>query len=101
MAPAMTAQNISPASVTSLLPKLGDADADIRYMSLNDLDKTLRLGAPGFLHGDYHTCAKTLECLLKTLDDSNGEVQNQAIKWYLSPSITAFNTLTYSQVLVR
>ncbi|KAL8670060.1 MAG: hypothetical protein Q9168_005379 [Polycauliona sp. 1 TL-2023] len=69
-----------PAAVGALLPKLGDADADIRYMSLNDLDNLLRAGAPGFLLNDYHLCAKTVDCLLKTLDDTNGEVQNQAIK---------------------
>lgn len=73
--------NATPAAISALLPKLSDADADIRYMSLNDLDNILRSGAPGFLSNEYHTCAKTVESLLKTLDDTNGEVQNQAIKW--------------------
>ncbi|KAL8717566.1 MAG: hypothetical protein Q9225_005198 [Loekoesia sp. 1 TL-2023] len=72
--------NATPAGVLALLPKLSDADADIRYMSLNDLDGILRSGGTGFLSNEYHTCAKTVECLLKTLDDTNGEVQNQAIK---------------------
>ena len=80
MAPVVS-QTLTPANVLALLPKLSDADADIRYMSLDDLDKTLRAGAPAFLLNDYHTCAKTVECLLKTLDDQHGEVQNQAIKW--------------------
>lgn len=73
--------NPTPAGIVALLPKLSDADADIRYMSLNDLDNILKSANPGFLTNEYHTCAKTLECLLKTLDDTNGEVQNQAIKW--------------------
>ncbi len=80
MAPAVP-QLPTPANVLALLPKLSDADADIRYMSLDDLNKTLRTGAPAFLLNDYHTCARAVECLLKALDDQHGEVQNQAIMW--------------------
>ncbi|KAL8737976.1 MAG: hypothetical protein Q9181_001158 [Wetmoreana brouardii] len=80
MAPAAGTLNASPAAISALLPKLSDADADIRYMSLSDLDRILREGASGFLANEYHTCAKAVECLLKTLDDTNGEVQNQAIQ---------------------
>ncbi|KAL9000054.1 MAG: hypothetical protein Q9188_005766 [Gyalolechia gomerana] len=72
--------NATPAGILTLLPKLSDADADIRYMSLNDLDSILRAGGTSFLWNEYNTCAKTVECLLKALDDTNGEVQNQAIK---------------------
>ncbi|KAL8835756.1 MAG: hypothetical protein Q9170_003188 [Blastenia crenularia] len=72
--------NATPAGILALLPKLSDADADIRYMSLNDLDTILRSGGTGFLSNEYSTCAKVVEYLLKTLDDTNGEVQNQAIK---------------------
>ncbi|KAL9598811.1 MAG: hypothetical protein Q9219_004230 [cf. Caloplaca sp. 3 TL-2023] len=71
----------TPAGIVALLPKLSDADADIRYMSLNDLDNALNAGGTGFLTNEYHASAKVLECLLKALDDTNGEVQNQAIKW--------------------
>ncbi|KAL9017560.1 MAG: hypothetical protein Q9185_005125 [Variospora sp. 1 TL-2023] len=77
MAPA---PNAVPAGIVALLPKLSDADADIRYMSLSDLDNILKTGSAGFLTNEYHTCARTVDCLLKTLDDTNGEVQNQAIK---------------------
>ena len=76
MAPPSTA-----ASVQALLPKLNDADPDIRYMSLSDLHKLLVAGTPAFLLSDYLACTKAVEGLLKTLDDQNGEVQNQAIKW--------------------
>ncbi|KAL9612481.1 MAG: hypothetical protein Q9167_002912 [Letrouitia subvulpina] len=79
MAP-VTALSITPAAVVALLPKLTDADGDIRYMSLNDLHNTLKNGPPGFLANDYHTAAKTIDSLLATLDDVHGEVQNQAIK---------------------
>lgn len=80
MAPGMHL-NSTPASVVSLLPKLGDADADLRYMSLNDLYTVLEDGSPTFLMSDSNTCTKAVESVLKTLDDSHGEVQNQAIKW--------------------
>ncbi|KAL8712117.1 MAG: hypothetical protein Q9220_003551 [cf. Caloplaca sp. 1 TL-2023] len=72
--------NATPQAITALLPKFSDADADIRYMSLSDLDNILRNGASGFLLNEYQLCAKTVDCLLKTLDDTNGEVQNEAIK---------------------
>lgn len=73
--------NPTPANVVALLPKLNDIDPDLRYMSLNDLYNILEAGAPGFLLNDYHTCAKTVECLLQTLDDFYGDVQNQTIAW--------------------
>lgn len=71
----------TPANILNLLPKLTDADADLRYMALNDLHTVLEGGTWNFLLSDYHTCAKTTEFLLKALDDSHGDVQNQAIKW--------------------
>ncbi|MCJ1305298.1 hypothetical protein MMC08_008112, partial [Hypocenomyce scalaris] len=73
-------QNPTANSVAALLPKLNDADSDLRYMSLNDLYSILNAGSQNFLLGDYNTCARTIDGLLKTLDDQNGEVQNQAIK---------------------
>ena len=79
MAPAI--QNPTPAQAVALLPKLSDADADLRYMSLNDLYSTLEAGSPTFLATDYHSSAKIIDGVLMTLDDQNGEVQNQAIKW--------------------
>ena len=69
------------AQCLSLLPKLSDADADLRYMSLNDLYSLLNAGSATFLSTEYHTCAKIIDGILLTLDDQNGEVQNQAIKW--------------------
>ena len=77
MAPSSTSSNVQ-----ALLPKLTDADADLRYMSLSDLHQLLLNGAPTFLLSDYLTCTKAVDGLLRTLDDQNGEVQNQAIKWY-------------------
>lgn len=68
-------------TVAQLLPKLADADPDYRFMSLNDLFQVLSNGKPDFLHNDYNTAARAVDGILKTLDDSNGEVQNLAIKW--------------------
>lgn len=81
MAPSVS-QNPTPAQALALLPKLSDADADLRYMSLDDLYNTLNAGSPLFLVNDYHASSKIVDGVIQTLDDQNGEVQNQAIKWY-------------------
>lgn len=80
MAPVIP-QNPTVAHVQAFLPKLIDPDADLRYMALSDLCATLNAGAPTFIVNDFPTGTKVVDCLLKTLDDSHGEVQNQAIKW--------------------
>jgi cullin-associated NEDD8-dissociated protein 1 len=66
--------------VSELLHKLSDQDPDFRFMSLNDLLQVLNTAKPDFLHHDYNTSARTVDGLLKALDDQNGEVQNLAIK---------------------
>lgn len=71
-------------TVAALLPKLHDADPDYRFMSLNDLFQVLTVGKHDFLHNDYNTAAKTVDGIIRTLDDQNGEVQNLAIKWFVA-----------------
>lgn len=61
--------------------KLGDADPDFRFMALNDLLQLLTVSKQDFLYHDYNTAARTVDSIIKTLDDQNGEVQNLAIKW--------------------
>ena len=78
-APAPTASTVS-----ALLPKLHDVDPDYRFMSLNDLFNVLTVGKADLLHNDYNTAARTVDGIIKTLDDQNGEVQNLAIKWFVS-----------------
>lgn len=72
--------NPTSANVTQLLPKLNDDDPDFRFMALSDLHDMLLLGHAAFLQSDNLACAKTVEGLMSTLVDSNGEVQNQAVK---------------------
>ncbi|KAH8725818.1 armadillo-type protein [Phaeosphaeriaceae sp. PMI808] len=67
-------------NVAQLLPKLYDDDPDFRFMALSDLHDILLVAHSGFLQHDEVTCAKTVDGLLHTLVDTNGEVQNQAIK---------------------
>lgn len=100
MAPGSTQLSMSPTplSVLALLPKLTDPDPDLRYMSLNDLYSLLALSTSNVLVNDYHTSTKTVECLLKALDDKNGEVQNQAIKW-LAFVVLCFYLLTNDPVI--
>ncbi|KAF2158627.1 hypothetical protein M409DRAFT_30852 [Zasmidium cellare ATCC 36951] len=80
MASTSVPQNPTSHNVASLLPKLQDPDSDIRYMTLNDLNQMMINGHQTFLSHDYTTCAKVVDGLLHTLNDSHGEVQNMAIK---------------------
>jgi cullin-associated NEDD8-dissociated protein 1 len=66
--------------VAQLLPKLHDDDPDFRFMALSDLRDILEAGHQGFLSQEHTTCAKTVDGLLTTLVDTNGEVQNMAVK---------------------
>ena len=68
-------------TINHLLQKLNDSDPDFRFMSLNDLLQVLAIGKADLLHHDYNTAARTVDNLVKALDDQNGEVQNLAIKW--------------------
>lgn len=78
--------------------KLGDSDPDFRFMSLNDLLQLLNNAKPDFLHHDYNIAARTVDSIIKTLDDQNGEVQNLAIKWYVLGSLfVAWEPLTQRQ----
>ncbi|OCL10696.1 TIP120-domain-containing protein [Glonium stellatum] len=73
--PSPTAHNVA-----HLLPKLHDDDPDFRFMALNDLQQILNVAHPAFLNHDFTICAKTVDGLLNTLNDTNGEVQQMAIK---------------------
>lgn len=68
-------------SVASLLQKLDDPDPDIRFMQLNDLAAILTQPGSESLRSDAHTAARVVDRVVKALTDSNGEVQNQALKW--------------------
>lgn len=70
----------SAVAVTSLLNKLSDPDPDFRFMALNDLSSILSAQKPENFSNDYNLAARTLDGLIKGLDDNVGEVQNLAIK---------------------
>ncbi|PSN66037.1 TIP120-domain-containing protein [Corynespora cassiicola Philippines] len=80
MAPSSIPSNPTHHNVAQLLPKLNDDDPDFRYMALSDLREILEIGHSQLLSHDTMTCAKTVEGLLSTLVDTNGEVQNMAVK---------------------
>ena len=73
--------NPTPATVNSLLQKVNDPDPDFRFMALNDLLQVFNIAKHDFLYHDYNTAARTVDAVIRALDDQNGEVQNQAIKW--------------------
>lgn len=74
-------------TVIQLLGKLNDTDPDFRFMALNDLIAVFANAKNDMLYHDYNTAARTIDHVVKALDDQNGEVQNQAIKWqvFVSP----------------
>lgn len=80
MAPSSTPHNPTAHHVAQLLPKLSDEDPDFRFMALSDLRDLLEVGNPNFLSNDSAVCGKTVDGLVTTLIDSNGEVQNMAVK---------------------
>lgn len=69
------------AEVGALLSKYDDPDSDIRFMTLVDLCNILVNGNSQMLAKEYAICVKTIDHLLKLLDDTNGDVQSQALKW--------------------
>ncbi|KAH6875776.1 armadillo-type protein [Alternaria rosae] len=78
--PSSVPPNPTAHNVAQLLPRFADDDPDFRFMALSDLHDILLIAHPGLLLHDDVVSAKTVEGLLTTLVDTNGEVQNQAIK---------------------
>lgn len=72
--------NPNPQTIGQLLAKLGDADPDFRFMSLNDLHQILTRPKTDFLVHDYNTSSRIVDAVIRTLDDQNGEVQNLAVR---------------------
>ena len=82
----MADRQVTQQNILSHLAKLDDPDADLRYMSLNDLFTILSSPSSSFLASDNRSSNKLAEGLLKALDDQHGDVQNQALKWYTTAS---------------
>ncbi|KAK2071721.1 hypothetical protein P8C59_006125 [Phyllachora maydis] len=87
-------------TIAVLLPKLTDADPDFRFMGLSDLLFVLSIGKPEILHHDYNTASRTVDYLVKTLDDQNGEVQNQALKC-LGPLVKKLAPPSYGPLMEK
>ncbi len=73
-----------PATVAQILQKIADPDPDFRFMALSDLLSVFNIAKQDFLVHEYGVCSRAVDAVVKALDDQNGEVQNQAIKWYRS-----------------
>ncbi|KAG9191032.1 hypothetical protein G6011_09120 [Alternaria panax] len=93
MAPSSVPSNPTAHNVAQLLPRFADDDPDFRFMALSDLHDILQVAHPGLLLHDDVVSAKTVEGLLTTLVDTNGEVQNQALKC-LGPFVNRVNDKT-------
>ncbi|KAI2471965.1 TIP120-domain-containing protein [Annulohypoxylon bovei var. microspora] len=88
MASSSTAvNNPNPQNIISLLSKMADQDPDYRFMSLNDMQQILMNQKAHFLAHDYNTSSRMMDCIVRALDDQNGEVQNLAVKC-IGPLVT-------------
>ncbi|CAP20633.2 Protein CBR-CAND-1 [Caenorhabditis briggsae] len=63
--------------VGQLVDKMANPDKDFRFMACNDLMKDLKLGT---ITLEDDSTAKVMRALIRLLNDTNGEVQNLAIK---------------------
>jgi hypothetical protein len=66
--------------IANLLDKLSKIDSDFRFMGVSDLKNELE--KPEF-NLDFSTESKVIDAVLKSLKDSNSEVQNMAVKWFV------------------
>lgn len=73
--------NPVPATVAAILTRISDSDSDYRFMALSDLLRVFVIAKNDFMHHDYNIASRTSEAVVRLLDDANGEVQNQALKW--------------------
>ena len=53
-------------------------------MTLVDLGRLLENTPQVILSREQAVCGMIVDNLIKLLDDTNGDVQNQALKWYVS-----------------
>lgn len=94
----MGERQIGTQSISSLLAKLDDPDADLRYMSLNDLYSILT-SAQVATHGvEGHSATEISKGLLKAIDDHHGDVQNMALKWCVTSVLEDDGCLIVSDV---
>ncbi|OAA69156.1 cullin binding protein CanA [Cordyceps fumosorosea ARSEF 2679] len=80
MATVDAAAMATPQTVLGHVAKLNDNDPDFRFMALNDLLNIFKSAKHDFLQHDYNAAARTVDNIITTLDDQNGEVQSLAIK---------------------
>lgn len=92
--PTMTERQVTLQKIVNLLTKLSDPDADLRFMSLNDLFDILTNPDSAFLCKESRFSSDLADGLLKCLEDCHGDVQNQALKWYVQLSGRAWRRYT-------
>ncbi|KAK6526797.1 hypothetical protein TWF281_009998 [Arthrobotrys megalospora] len=66
--------------INPILQQLGDADSDFRFMALNDLYSLVTSTSNTIPSDSGSTTSRLIDGVVKALDDTNGEVQNLAVK---------------------
>lgn len=90
-------RNAAAQGIATLLTKLNDPDPDIRFMQLSDLVNILNSNASEYIKSEVHTASRIVEGLLKSLADQHGEVQNQALKWYETLTVSPYDSADHEQ----
>lgn len=95
------AQQYSLNHILKLLDLTKDTDPDLRFMALNDLDKII-CEAPQLFPNYNRTTLVYCNILVKSLDDENSEVQNQAVKCFilLTPLLKVDDVLVFIDQLM-
>ncbi|KAF3904151.1 hypothetical protein AA313_de0205227 [Arthrobotrys entomopaga] len=66
--------------INPILQHLSDADSDFRFMALNDLFSLVTSSSNSISNDSGSSTSRLIDGVVKALDDSNGEVQNLAVK---------------------
>ncbi|KAF3930696.1 hypothetical protein ABW19_dt0208445 [Dactylella cylindrospora] len=85
--------------INPILQRLSDADSDFRFMALNDLH-ALVTSSSSSITMDTSTTSRLIDGVVKALDDTNGEVQNLAVKC-LAPLALKIKEAQLSSLLER
>jgi len=81
MAPTVNRMVVSlPSDFLPVLPKISDADPDIRFMTLVDMCTMLTVSPQNLFQNDNTVSSRIVDAVVQSLDDSNGDVQSQALK---------------------
>jgi hypothetical protein len=67
--------------ISIAISNIQNDDADLRFMALEDLNKSISASATNLFVNERQIAQTVMDTVLRGLDDSNGDVQSAALKW--------------------